>query len=838
MNASRQLLRMVLATFAFLVGGAGCGTAAAVTVGTGFVEEARYLADARQLVVSGWAAPEKASVFTTNLIVSLEGEEIYRGRLERSERADVVQSTGRADWLWSGFSARIALPTGTREAVGPQAIAARMRLGDGTEFELEVAPQARSIEVAAATPAPALWTRIALLLAMAAPLAALFGMPRAARWARPIAGISWGERSLFGAAVVLSFLLLVAAGWTGSSLGILLDQSGVARHDEKAWLGELRRVRSDEWQVVSPLAISQAAHEPAFPVINRNLGPDGQNMLVIGMTGMPVAHVSAIAKPATWGFFVFDLRRALAWYWWLPFFACFGALWMFLHRFFAVDWRLAAGLALTMAAAPYSVVFSGWPAYTAFFPVAGMLAADGALRSRTWQHGAGMGALLGLAIAGFVLVLYPAWQISLAYLFIPFALAWVTGKRKEFVFGAPQAVALALALLVAGVLLGAWWLDARDAVASIRGTVYPGQRSVETGGDIDRWFLIKGLMSPMTMYRDSSLMWGASDAGSIVLFVLPAFAAVGARLLAIRRIDAVAAVLCAYVATALWFMFIGFWPELARWSLWGSSTSYRLDLALGLAQVMLFAWLAAPRNNGAAPERDRPKLAIVVAALVAQHGAWLYQRVQPAIIENVPASFVVLSVLALGVGSYLLVRGRDVAFLAVYGALMLAAAAPFNPLGLATHAVAPGPALAQAVRSAEGSGTGGKSRHGVVVVGERNWSMVLPAAGLPVVNSVFYHPPETLWRGLDPEGKFRVVYNRYQRVLFTLAPLDSPAAYRIDAPRIDEVRVTVDPSRFDFRLTGGSSVLAGTADARPLARNASLEPLHVDAQWTLFAVRP
>ena len=116
--------------------------------------------------------------------------------------------------------------------------------------------------------------------------------------------------------------------------------------------------------------------------------------------------------------------------------------------------------------------------------------------------------------------------------------------------------------------------------------------------------------------------------------------------------------------------------------------------------------------------------------------------------------------------------------------------------------------------------------------------MVLPAAGVPVVNSVFYHPPESLWRGLDPEGKLRVVHNRYQRVLFTLAPIDVAAGYGIDAPRIDEVRVTVHPSRFDFRLAGGAAVLAGPADALALAANPSLKRTLVEDRWTLFTVQP
>jgi hypothetical protein len=114
--------------------------------------------------------------------------------------------------------------------------------------------------------------------------------------------------------------------------------------------------------------------------------------------------------------------------------------------------------------------------------------------------------------------------------------------------------------------------------------------------------------------------------------------------------------------------------------------------------------------------------------------------------------------------------------------------------------------------------------------------MVLPAVGLPVVNSVFYYPQQSLWRRLDPDGKSRVVYNRYQRVLFALGPLEASRSYRIDSPRLDEVRVTLDPARFDFRLTGGEAVLTGAKDALALAGNATLQPSHVAPEWTLFSV--
>jgi hypothetical protein len=256
-----------------------------------------------------------------------------------------------------------------------------------------------------------------------------------------------------------------------------------------------------------------------------------------------------------------------------------------------------------------------------------------------------------------------------------------------------------------------------------------------------------------------------------------------------------------------------------------------------MAQLLVFAWLASPRQSGGADVRPAGHgIALAIAALVAAHAAYLYGLVPPAILETTPLSFVLASLLALAAGGYLLLRGRHAAFFCIYGTLMLAAALPFNPLGVAPAAIELSQALAQAVRPA--GSRDARTGHGIVVIGERNWAMVLPAVGLPVVNSVFYYPQESLWHRLDPEGKLRVVYNRYQRVLFVLAHQEAGRGYRIESPRLDEVRVTLDPERFDFHLTGGEAVLAGTADAQALGRNPTLKHSRSTPAWTLFTLVP
>src|SRR6185437_13647930 len=119
--------------------------------------------------------------------------------------------------------------------------------------------------------------------------------------------------------MLISYFSLIALGISGSSIG-LLYRSFSSEVKTTTIAFSPKPIRSDEWGVFTPMAIGQFNHKPAFPIINQNIGLEGENMLIFGMTGMPVKHISALAKPATWGFFLFDLKSALAWYWWFPIF--------------------------------------------------------------------------------------------------------------------------------------------------------------------------------------------------------------------------------------------------------------------------------------------------------------------------------------------------------------------------------------------------------------------------------------------------------------------------------------------------------------------------------------
>ena len=131
----------------------------------------------------------------------------------------------------------------------------------------------------------------------------------------------------------------------------------------------------------------------------------------------------------------------------------------------------------------------------------------------------------------------------------------------------------------------------------------------------------------------------------------------------------------------------------------------------------------------------------------------------------------------------------------------------------------------------------------MAVVGARDWAMTLPAAGVPVVNSVVYHPQPALWSRLDPTGAQRPIYNRYQRLMFELGVPARGASQQIQSPRLDEVRVTLEPAHFDFRTLGARWVLMPAADGSRVAGNPTLARIATGegaaaTPYALFAVKP
>ena len=549
-------------------------------------------------------------------------------------------------------------------------------------------------------------------------------------------------------------------------------------------LSRPRSIRSDEWGVSTMWALSQFAHEPRFPVVNSNLGV-GQIMLTGAYT--PVLHVTALARPVTWGYLLLGEERGFAFAWWFPFFACFSALYLLLDVIFGWgrDRVLAAFGALWFVGSAGVTGWSGWPAYSVFFSAVICLCMYRLITTeQRWKAGIAAG-LLGLAVPGLVMCAYPAWLVPLFWLFLLIlgALLWRDRSPNPDACGDGQGLVqrlqqtwrwraglLTLSLGLAGGLVAAYLSAAGPALRALLGTVYPGSRFHAGGGYLYSW-LLRGFYN-----YGSSFLWpgsfdNASEAGSFFLFFPPLAAAWLLRKELRQRCGSVGAVLLALLLFLLVYMFFGLPPIVARITGMGRCHPPRADLVLGLTSILLSCLVLfhLSRSPGSClPRSWALGVSLAFVALLRRNA----DHVRDAV-PQLPTWSIVATVVFAGCLTYALLRGQRWIFMVGVGLALVPCSLLFNPLTVGTdivHRIE----LVQAVRKLSREDRLAAATPSVsppplwLCYGELPLpslcGSLITIAGARSLTGVYQSPQLHLWQTLDPFDAQRSAYNRYAHV--------------------------------------------------------------------------
>src|SRR5471032_177251 len=775
-----------------------------------------------QIKAQGWAAQNNTHPRLVSIQIKFGDKIAYNGPVETFERPDVVQHSGKQDWLRSGWKVTFARTTAVDYDLP---ISAQARFDDGELLLLTVPKQTSNLPSATKDITSAQSPSLILIIIALAALFLVTSFLKTAvlrSWIQHSFNVDITEPMIFSGCVLLVAMVFTGLGLTGSSIGLGLGSTPFLHADNYSIQGSDQPVRSDEWAVVTPLAIAQYNHQPANPVINRNVGEEGQNMLIIGMTGVPVAHLSAIAKPATWGFFLFDLKTALSWNWLFPVFSCFLTLGFVLNTLSPGYWRRAFLLSGVFSCSPYVVAWSNWPAYTVFFPCLACLCLLAILKVNNTYKQLLLGLTLGLSTAGFVFILYPPWQVSLGYVFIAITVGIVLRDGLYKAFSARRIAAIGLGIIVALVMVGIWWLDAKPAIQSMVNTVYPGQR-LSTGGDVSWSFLMRGFTNIETVQQLQSPLSNQSEIASFYYWLVPLAAVflIRAKEKALTYVEYLLALSMVFI---LFYMFIGIPTEVAQYSLWGRVPATRADLALGLTAIILTSVLLTDRPHGAPLNNRLPLLAVMVSM------AWTFvvylgvSKLDVSItlgINNAEKTAVLFITFATG---YYLIMRQFRPFILLSLGLALATTLSFNPLNVAPNKVFN--------TAAKANGNMPESRRILILNG---WvsSMFLLASGTPVASGTFYYPQKTPWTRLDPEATQRDIYNRYQHLYYSNMQ-DGISDVTVLSPSPDLVQVKINLKTFDFRKSGAHLIAAPDGEQRELSSNPVLKFLSANDGWAWF----
>lgn len=777
-----------------------------------------------ELIAQGWAGVVSPDNKVVSIAIWLSNTLVYEGVFTPVVRPDVAQATGRPDWLNSGWYISAKLPSELKDGNYTARIRATLTNGDSKELTINSQVDHIAINV---RHLPRIKIIQGTLITFIASLFAVYLFADSiSAWFNNNTFLTFKPFGIFASGLVLLFILLIAFGITGSSLMHGLKNNSFIESDSANIWGKDRPVRSDEWVVFTPLAIAQYTHKPRLPIINTNLGEDGQNMLVVGMVGAPVRHISAIAKPATWGFFLFDLKRALSWYWFFPVFACLFSLWGVLSLLLPNQWRSSFLISLWFVTSPYVAAWSNWPAYAVFFPSLAFVAAVSIFRTYNKYLQLGMSIILGIALAGFVLVLYPPWQVPLGYVFLALGIGIIVRDKLYANITTFRMAMFAIAILITILILLRWWLDAHQAINTISSTIYPGQRTDLSGGNLTLSELMRGFTNLVTLQDLHSPFSNQSEIASFYYFLFPL-----AFIFVIRlyqgQIDAVEISLAIVIIFTLYYGLIGISPHVSKLSQWGRVPPIRADLALGLSNIILCGLLLS-NSSKALPKKIAIRLLALLVALISSVTAFRgVAQLHPSILSAFTPAFFGGLFLVSVVAGYWLASGNFRAFIYLNLALSVATTFPFNPINVAPNEMSA--VVPATVRNEQNSP--------ILSLGSQIPAMHLLASGFPVVNGTFYYPQPSLWKRLDPDHSRSGIYNRYQHLIFLGGVVSDKDYYQLELRQADVVNIVVDLIHFDFKKTGAGFLVAFSSDSKALRENASLTFINSDKGWSWFQVK-
>jgi hypothetical protein len=605
---------------------------------------------------------------------------------------------------------------------------------------------------------------------------------------RPARRKAW----VFPAAVLLLVAVLGTLRLSGSSLGVYATWAGVDEEEAGILAGPARGIRSDEWAVRTPWLLGQS--QLGLP--ERTPGGVGVHDMAV-IADLPTRSWELLLRPHTAGYAVLDAERAFALEWWLmaavQLLGVYTLLYALTRR--PMVSALSASLLTLSPATQWWWVPNAFTAigYCCFAAVLLLFAhrADDRRRKVAWSIAAGW------AAAAFLTALYPPWQIGAVIVVAPVGVAAIAPDLflPETRRRALRSLVLVtgVSLGVAGLLFGSFLAAHGEAIRVIAATEYPGKQPANTGGTASLavlWGSAYDYFSARHLDNNVDINGtNQSENSSALLLVLPVglacYALGSAGELRGRRL-APPLLACLGGATVLLaWMLLPLPEDIGRLGLLTRAPPRRLSLPLGFAGVLALGLFVSMQLD-AGRRLAWPAVAVSVGAFAAglSWGAGAY-RVNGSPID---LSTALLFAVVVSAGVALAYGRRPTVGLAVLVAFALWQASFVNPVQRGTGPITASPlrhAIDEAKRSAP-TGTGW-----VVFQGDATIKGILTASGVNHVTGVSPYPDRDAWRVLDPELRYRHVWNRYAHVVFVPGAAGSQTSFELIAP--DKLSVTVDP---------------------------------------------
>lgn len=601
---------------------------------------------------------------------------------------------------------------------------------------------------------------------------------------------------LFVITIILSSLSI-----SGTSIGVLEGNPTQDFHLPHVIAGAPRTVRSDEWNVITPIIVEQSRGGFSSQL---QIGLGAHNLNVIG--DVPTTNWSTLFRPWDLPSLVLGSTQGFASRWWLlSLLLIFGSYALILELTDRIDLSIYFSLGIWL-----SPFFQWWYASGTLATVGmGFLALFFVLRALRSTRYALLGYSLGAAWAsvGFVFVLYPPFQIPVALIIGSVAVGEIGHlvQSRQFAWKRTLTAGAGIGAAVVA-LVAAWFVGNSVTISEITGTIYPGHRTLTGGGAILGNVLSAPFGLELALHGANALVaTNQSEISSFLIlgpFALIQFFFIRRSQLDLRSKWIFGMLSIAFLVFAAW-MFVGLPTVIARLLFLDQVGPGRAIIGLGLSGFLMLAVLTGSvlrSHRHEAGHKNRSWYSVddlstviggaICGVLALAMYLWAGSKLQA---ENPALGLSMLQVVLLSGFA-----GATIGFLAgcrikIGGVLLillsLSAGIVVNPFYQGLEPLSQSKIIQSFSALASKQQDPGKKKW--VALEGTPVPDLLTASNLPTVNAVQLFPDQQFWKGFVPGKSAATIWNRYANLVFSAGAAGSHNM--VSLLQTDQIRVSFDP---------------------------------------------
>lgn len=553
---------------------------------------------------------------------------------------------------------------------------------------------------------------------------------------------------------LILFVFCVLLEVSGSSIGMW--NTYVGGSDGGILLGVSRPIRTDEWAVSTPMALSQYVDpQGAFSYYSSVVRGTATDVFL--EYGQPVKDLAVIFRPFHWGYLFLPAGKGLAFYW------CGRYLALFLVSF-------EMGRVLTndnrRLAVLYSVLIGWAPTVQWWFAVNGLVEMliyiqlsillmirfmDTDDRKKRLLY------ILGIFVCagGYLFTMYPAWQIPLAYTLLGLAVWTFWEHHGQCVMKMKDWVSVGMAVLLFLGIVAYILLKSKDTISSIMSTAYPGER-FETGGGFGKG-VFDYVASIVFALTGEGVASNVCESSRFIDFFPVCYLIPGIVLFRDKKKDKLLIIMALVSLFLEAWVICGFPGILSKVTLLSNCPAPRVLQIVGFTNIILLvrAMSLMERSPGAAVS--------VIVGCVLSAVAYLAVRTENVGYFGCATSLLILTAFGIMFSLIQMVPKRRClnGCLGVCCAVMFLSGFLVNPVRRGVENVYENECY-KAIREIHE-----KDQDALWVVEGKGMGTIgnfLIMAGAPTINSINVYPVMERWAKIDTDGQYEDIYNRYAHI--------------------------------------------------------------------------